>query len=137
MTPMRSHSLKPPAWLAIAGISHARGKAHKCLCGASIPPNATTGKGLPRCASCKAMRSNAAQSGRTKSCRCGLITTAHDPARCAKIRRNLREIEGRPPEASTRRGNDHREWASGTGSGYGEWYPMPFSGQVRARIQEY
>jgi hypothetical protein len=82
------------------------------------------------------MRSKA-KATRPMTCTCGWTgRSGHDPALCQRERKAYTSTLNRPPEGATRRGNDHREWASGTGSGYGEWYPMPFAGQVRARILE-
>jgi hypothetical protein len=131
------HPTRPPAWLAIGATSHYRAPHAVTLCGASIPPNAITGTGLTRCPVCQAKWRERDAAKRALPCNCGLISKRHDPAACAKIRRNIRNILGKPPaDIEGTHGYTGRNYA-GHGAGYGETYRVPNSEMRRATVGIY
>jgi hypothetical protein len=148
------HPTRPPAWLAIGATSHYRAPHAVTLCGASIPPNAITGKGLPRCKACASMRHNkprrsvnrlsahanmrAIEAKPVRKCSwCERVSPTGDHEKCKKQRANWIACEGVPPDALSRRGNDRHEWSAGRGAGYGEPFRVPNSEMRRAPVGIY
>ena len=140
MSQHRIYPSRPPSWLAINNISHARGTVSHVLCGLPVARDAITGKGLTRCPACVVMwhqRAKATAERKQRSCICGWTGKGkpHDPALC---RRERKVWQNPPPPADVEgtHGYNGRNYA-GRGTGYGEPFRVPNSEMRRAPVGIY